>query len=419
MRFLASADEIGNIKEIYCSRGVDTSKKDGKRPKLVRNFLQSGEHTNVRNRVVEFKQYNHNWLVVTRLGGLVSIYDLASELDQCALLHTYVLPVDKGDEPVSLLTFEQHEFMMVAFESGSVFVIRFQKQQQSQFLFTPLHLKLRQELHDLKRLTAFVANPYSPGVFACGGRNTDLQIIRMFAANKKFKEADFTSVSAWEPKVLFQAENVEPDHLGIECPIWISKILFQKDSKRKGFRLITATRHGHINKYDTVEDTEPIGSYKVIEKPIITLKFATELQEQIIISDTHTFVVRLSLVDVDAKARKIVSASAGTFYRPGLKLLGKYSEGGNTGAINGVDVSMDANIVAFGGLDRYLRVFDISTRKLLSKVYLGTQVSCLEIIDDENGEDTESSLEAKDEEAFWDNLESAQDNRGPKKRKTK
>lgn len=429
MRFLVSADEIGNIKEIYASRGVDTSKKDGKQPKLVQNFLQLGDQTNVRNRVVEFKQYGPNWLIASRLGGFVSIYDLASESTECTLLHTYLLPVDSSDMPVSLLTFEEHAFIMVAFESGILFVIHFK---DDSFLTDPLSIKIcdtepkeeppknpKQYVRSWEKidkgpttLCSFVQNPYSPGVFALGGRNCDLSVIRLFGANKKFKESDFTSTKSWKPKVLFEAENVEPDHLGIECPIYISRILFQKEAPKKGFRLVTATRTGHIRKYDTIEDKEPVGSYKVCDKPILTMVFANETQDQIIVSDQHTFVLRLSLVEVDAKAQKIVSASAGTFYKPSLKLLGKFSEGGNTGAIRGVDVSLGSNIVAFGGLDRYLRVFDISTRKLLTKVYLGTQISSLEIMDDEDDEDEDSeavSEEAKDEKEFWDKLEVVDD----------
>lgn len=409
MRLLVSADETGNIKEVYTSRGVDTSIKGGKQPNLVQNFLQQGDNTNVRHRVACFKQYKHNWLIAARLSGYVTIYDLASESAECELLHTYQLPVEALDRPISIVNFEDHDFTMVAFESGSVFVIYFK---EDGFLFEPLQLKLRQNPDEPKPLGDFVAHPTSFGVFACGGKKSDLQVIRLFGARKKFKEADFSTPENWTPKILFEAENVEPDHLGIECPIAISKILFQKS--KKGYRLVTATRTGHIRTYDSNEDTEPTGSYKVCDKAILTLKFATSDEESIIISDQHTFVVRLSLVEIDAKAQKIVSASAGTFWKPSLKLLGKYSEGGNTGAINGVDVSHDANIVAFGGLDRYLRVFDITSRKLLSKVYLGTQISCLEIMDDEDDEeDTEESQETKEEKEFWDKLEEPE----PKKRK--
>lgn len=414
MKFLVSADETGNVKEVHCSRGVDTSVKDGKQPLLVQTFLQTGDHTNVRNRVIKFKNYNHTWFIAARLGGFVSIYDLASESAECDLLHTYALPVESTDKPSSIVTQEEHNFLMVAFESGSVFIIYFK---DNEFSFEPLRLQLREDLSDSQKLTAFVASPYSPGVFACGGRNTDLQVIRMFGANKKFKEADFKDAKNWKIKVLFEAENVEPDHLGIECPIWISQILFHKDSPKKGYRLITATRHGHIRIYNTIEDQEPVGSYKVSERPILTMAYANEDQDQVIITDNHTFVVRMSLVDVDAKAERIVSASAGTFYRPSLKMLGKYSEGGNTGAILDMEVSLDANIVAFGGLDRYLRVFDISSRKLLSKVYMGTQISCLEIMDDEDDDEADVDPETKEEEEFWDKLDDASDTKVVKKRK--
>lgn len=412
MRFLVSADETGNIKEVYTSKGVDTSIKDGKHPKLVQPFLQTGNHTNVRNRVAAFTQFQHKWLIAARNSGFVSIYDLASETPDCQLLHTYVLPVSTQDVPVSIVNIEKHNFIMVAFESGCVFVIYFL---DGGFTFEPLRLNICENDKEPRPLSDFVANPYVSGVFAFGGRNTDLQVIRLFQSKKSFKENDFASSDNWKPEILWQAENVEPDHLGIECPISISKILFQRS--RAGFRLVTATRTGHIRKYTTKKDAEPIGSYKVCDKPLITMKFANKIEDSIIVSDQHTFVARLSLVEVDAKAQKIVSASAGTFYKPSLKLLGKYSMGGNTGAIHGVDVSFDANIVAFGGLDRYLRVFDITSRQLLSKVYMATQITCLEIMDDRDDEEEEdAAADSKEEKEFWDNLEEGES--VTKKRKT-
>lgn len=414
MRFFVSADETGNIKEVVCAKGTDTSVKDGQKPELVQNILQKDDFTSVKNRVVNMTIYQEKYLIVTRMGGHVGVYELfgSSEIpeENYKLLHSYKLPVSSEDKPISLMKVEKSDFIIVAFESSTAFVIYLNG---GKFDFEPLAVAIpsRDENKQLP-LSVVVANPYEAGVFACGGKDNDLQVFKLFDKKKKFKKEDFKSAKAWVPKVLFQAENVEPDHLDLTVPIWISGILFMKDAPKKGYRLVTATRYGHIRKYNTAEDEEPTESYKVCEKAILTLNFATDEQDEILVSDIHTFVARLSLVKVDSKAHKIISASAGTFYKPSLKLLGKYSEGGNTGAVHGVDVSLLTGLVALGGLDRYLRVFNVKTRALVLKVYLGTQVGDLIILDDRDGdeEDEEETEEKKrlteqqDDEEFWNEL---------------
>lgn len=414
MRFFVSSDETGNIKEVICASGVDTSKKDSTQPELVNNILQTSDLTNVKNRIVHMATFEEKWIVTTRLGGFVTVYDMYNSSENSeenySMSHKYKLPVDNGDKPVALIKFEKHDYVMVAFESSVVFVIYFNG---GKFDVEPISFSIpvrqEKETEETTTLTAFVQHPYIPDIFASGGKNNDLQVLKIFNTNKKRTAKAFNSSNEWKVEVVFLADNVEPDHLGIEAPIWISNILFCKDTPRKGYKLITSTRYGNVRKYDTLEDTEPTGSYKVCDKPIVTLNFATENQDEIIISDTHTFVARLSLTKIDAKAQRIVSASAGTFYKPGLKLLGKYSEGGNTGAIHGVDVDLSTGIVVFGGLDRYLRVFNITTRALIMKVYLGTQISSLIILDSSNANELNEKkrdLEADDDdEKFWNDLD--------------
>lgn len=393
MRVLASADEIGNVKEIVCARGTDTSQKDGQQPELVQNMLPSGELTTVKTRIARLALFDDRWILAARLGGQLSVYDYNTEDHE--LLHSYTLDVEQGDKPIALVNFEEHDFAMVAFESATVFAVYFNN---GAFDVAPLRLALPpRQTKDDSSISAFQKNPYVPGIFAYGGNKNDLQIVRLFKKDKTFSAADFAH--EWKVKVVFQAENVEPDHLGLDVPIWITNILFCRDAPKSGYSLVTATRYGHVRKYNTKEDSEPTELYKVCDNAIVTLTFASEAQDEIIITDTHTFVARLSLTEIHKKAQRIVSASAGTFFRPSLKLLGKYSEGGNTGAIHAVDV-LDG-VVAFAGLDRYLRVFDVASRKLLAKVYLGTQTASLVLTNGGDG----AKRDAEEDEDFWNELE--------------
>lgn len=404
-KILASADETGNLKEVVCPRGTDTSKKDGVQPEAVATLFPASDLNNVRNRIVDAALFQDKWVVATRLGGFVTVNEWLGDSpeEQYQLLHTYKLPVDAQDKPVALIPFEDDDFALVAFESSRVYVLYFNG---GKFDAEPFSVALPpRQTEKPSTLSAFVHSPYTRGIFASGGKDNDLQVLKLFDKAKKFTSADFKS-DAWKVKVVFQADNVEPDHLGLDVPIWISGILFCKDAPKKGYKLITATRYGHIRKYDTKEDQEPVETYKVCEKPIITLTFATAAQEEIIISDTHTFVARFSLTKIDAKAQRIVSASAGTFFKPSLKLLGKYSEGGNTGAVHGVSVDFDAGVVALGGLDRYLRVFDIQSRALVAKVYLGTQINSVTILEagKAEAENPEQKREVEEDDEFWNEL---------------
>lgn len=404
MRIFASSDETGNVKEVVCSLGVDTSLKDGERPELVQNILQKDDFTNVRTRVHQLKIFQEKYLLAHRLGGILCVYEYfaSSQVagENYGLIHSYKFPIDMGDKPVSLVTFEEHGFAVAAYESLKIFLV-YLDDLELEPLQIDLPLRDQTEAGQTVTTNAFVHCSYNPGVFAYGGKDNDLQIVRLFDSKTDMSKNSFMDANKWKIKVLFRGDNVEPDHLDLKVPIWITQILFTKETTKKAFHVITSTRYGHIRKYNTKEDAQPLDSWKVSEKPIITLNFANSEQTEIIITDVHTFVAKLSLVQIDAKAHRIVSASAGTFYKPSLKLLGKFSEGGNTGAIHAVAISKDK--VAFGGLDRYLRVFDIQTRKMLMKVYLGTQISWVCVLED--AETTQQANEAAEDDELWDQLD--------------
>lgn len=408
MRFLVSADETGNVKEVICPEGTDTSQKEGIQPELIRSVLEESEHLNVRSRIKMMKVVNDNKLVTARIGGFIDFYDVTDRNsdEYGKFLRSVDLRCEPSDKPVALIEDESRNIVIVAFESSKLFFVNLSKEDD------PVVLNLPGRTTEASSISAFTSNPYEPGIFAYGGKDNDLQVIKLFN-NRTLKKQGFRfdDVNSWKLEVLFKAENVEPDHLGLDVPIWITGILFQKGSGSKtGYKIVTSTGYGHIRQYDTLSDDEPVGSFKVCERPITNLKFASDSQEDIIISDTHNYIAVLSLVKVDAKAVRIVSASAGTFYKPSLKVLGRYSQGGNTGAINDITSSPSSNIIATGGLDRYLRVFEVQTRKLLAKVYLGTQISSICFLEDDSSFaiDKESINRAEEQlrdDEIWEQLE--------------
>lgn len=269
------------------------------------------------------------------------------------------------------------------------------------FDFKPLEIKLP----EAKPISAFTVNPVAENIIAVGGKEFDLQVIQLFSSKinstifkKKNYEKEFV------PQIVFKAKNVKNDHLDLRVPIWITNILFSKSEK--GYKLITSTGYGQIRLYDTTEGRKPRKDYQVTEKTIVTLSYANDEQSEIIITDTHSLMAKYSLTKIDEKAFKTNSASAGDIIKPVPKLLGKFS-GGNTGATFGVQVYED--IVAFAGLDRYLRVFDLESREILAKVYVGVEVSSLLVLDDEDEEDEDTRKrkreEEEEDEELWNELD--------------
>ena len=385
MKILVTSDDTGAVKEVVCSRGTDTSKQDAKQPKSIKNIC-SEPGASVRTRVLHMVNFKSTFLVASRLGGSVTIYDLNHE--EYELVHTYQLAISNEDKPISLIELEEFDVVVVAFESGKVFVINLNN---GKFDLDPIEIQLPGK----KGISAFINNPHEAGVFACGGKENDARIIRLFEGEitKDVFEAE-NKQEFFQPDVIFTARNVKNDHLDLRPPIWISSILFFDEKPKDGYKFLTSTRYGQVRIYDTTHGKRPIQDYKVCEKPIVTLNFA-DSEEEVIVSDTHNLVAKYSLAQIDSKAFKTHSASAGEITKPVSKLLGKFSAGGNTGAIVGVNI-FDDEIISTGGLDRYLRTYDISSREILAKVYLGVQISDVLMLDSEDEEEEEPESEMGD-----------------------
>lgn len=430
MRLLVSADEIGGIKEVVCNRGTDTSKKDGQKPKSVTALEDETKAFTSRSRVVFMKQYKDQYLVSIRLDGTLRINELTEENEEepFKLLHSYKLSIKQGDKPVSLSCIESQDIIVVASKFKKIFVVYLN---DNKFDVEPKEV----ELEGNKEIEDFVSNPNEIGVFAYGGKEIDLKIIRLFSIDKKISKKTFENKEFLKIEKILDCKNVPNDHLDMRVPVWISKIKFFEEENSEGYKLITATRYGQLRLYDTSKSESPLNDFKINEKPLITLNFANEDQNEIIVTDTHKLVAKYTLSKIDPHGFKISSASAGTIIRPTPKLLGKYSEGGNTGATFGADFAYEEGLVAVGGLDRYLRVFEIETRKIVAKVYVGTQISDILFLDAEDEEEevedggerkvqiktkkrniTTAEDEESDEEDLWNQLE---DNTTEKQKKRK
>lgn len=421
MKFLVSSDDTGVVKEVICNRGTDTSKQDATQPISVKNFCTE-PNCSRKNRIIHMINYQEKYLVAIRIGGELSVYEIADDEYEIEdeykynLLHNYKLEVSSSDKPISLFTVDILEAVAVAFSSGKVFFVNFN---DDKFDKEPVLV----QLPGGKEIAEFSKNPSVEGIFGYGGEENDVRIVKLYESDITSEIFDTENVeNNFKSEVVFTAKNVKNDHLDLRVPVWITKIRFFTEQPEKGYKFITATHYGQIRVYDTNHGRRPVRDFTVCQKPILTLTFANEEESEVIISDLHNLIAKHSLIQVDDKASKTHSASAGDIIKPVAKLLGRFVD--QFGATYGVEVG--EGLLVTGGLDRYLRVFDLASREIVAKVYVGVEVSSVVVLDYEEEELQEEIVgdvellkklekrkrtlpvverEESDEEDLWNQLE--------------
>lgn len=259
-------------------------------------------------------------------------------------------------------------------------------------------------------LSTFIAHPRQDGVFAFGGKENDVRIIRFYKEG-----SDIFENGEIKAETLFQGKNVKNDKLDLRVPIWITNILFIKleDHTEKSWHLITTTGHGQVRKYDTSHGRKPISDKKLSDKPLVRVA-TTPKEDEIICADTQ---VTTALFNIDK----------------GI-LVAKYK--GSVGAVEALYSYTKGNeaLLVAGALDRYVRVFDINTREQVAKVYVGSKISSVWLLSAENTAEEDKKVEEQeslkkskksrktfdeneDEDTVWNQLEELE-KKTTKKRKT-
>ncbi|ESW98298.1 hypothetical protein KL918_003958 [Ogataea parapolymorpha] len=363
MKLLVSAEESGALKEVICVKGTDTSKQQAPQPTSIKTFCQETRNT----RIQHFILYK-NYVVAARQGGSICIYNSEDEYAEVKKIGS----LSASAEDVFVSLFELGDKIYACTEAGNLSII-----EPENWVHTTTKLK--------GPLSSFCGDVSRPGIFAYGGKETDLTVIKLDTM-----------------EVLFRGKNVPNNKLDLREPIWISKVAFATDPQDEPdvYKLITVTRYGHVRYYDSTKGRRPVLNFKLSDKPLITMAKLNDCE--IVCSDTHVTTAKFN-------------------FKNG-SMLGKFQ--GAVGSIKAVHV-LD-NVLATGGLDRYVRCFDLGSRNTIAKVYMGTQISDVWLVEaneeqpeekpqevkpkakehnhlEEEGEDDESS----DEEEMWQRLQSS------------
>lgn len=352
MRILAAAEDSGSFKEIVCSTGTDTSSQSAPQPESVKVFDGQGIRSHIQKLIV-VPSSEGDLVVAARAGGAISFY---ATNDEYNLLNTVPNVFTEKDHFISLIY--AHGVVVAASNEGQIVLVDPES----------VSGELKSVTTTVKGpLSAFVSHPEQTGVFAFGGKENDVKIVRLYT------EKPMAGVKAEQ---LFQAKNVKNDKLDLRVPVWVTNVVFVnlKTHSPTSWEFITTTGYGQVRKYDTTHGRKPVMDKKISDKPFAQVA-RTLNESEIICADTHALTA-------------LFHVEKGT-------LLAKYK--GSVGAVQGLYSHLTGKtpLLVTGALDRYVRVFDIDSREQVAKVFVGSKVSSVWLLDASPGQ-LPPSLDADD-----------------------
>lgn len=203
-------------------------------------------------------------------------------------------------------------------------------------------------------------------------------------------------------KEIWKSKNVRNDWLDLEVPIWDMQTRFLND----GHNIVTSTGTHEIRYYDPRAQKKPVKRMEWLDEPITALTVSQTSDWTVIAGNTKGDMAQFDL-------RKML---------PNAKFKGQ------AGSVRCIQSHSSAPLIASCGIDRFVRVHDVNTRKLVHKVYCKARLNTLllkdelsilsklkeedkedwELMDSRKEEDLdekEIKMEPEDEDDVWDAIE--------------
>ncbi len=367
MKFLVACQDSGSIKEVICDPGTDTSIQSALQPISINTFATEGRSKYVEKLLVLKLKNDNEYLIAARKTGILDIYNIN---DDYKLLKRYNdLTQSNNDSFISLISI--HNKLYTCSNEGKLSIIN-EEDIESEENINFKSIKLNGPV------SSFVGHPLQEGIFAYGGKEKDVTIFSLFEPDSKKNINEFKYIQKWIGK------NVKNDRLDLRVPIWITNIKFinlNNDFLKNGWELITTTHYGQIRGYNTKTSRKPIYSVQVSKFPFTDITNLLN-EDEIICSDTHITVSSFNV-------------------KTGI-LSAKYP--GSIGSIQSLYTFIPKtneekySLLATGGLDKYLRVFNLISREQVSKVYIGTKISSVWVL---SGYDIETIEKANKKQSSY------------------
>lgn len=444
MRLLASCVDSGSLKEILCNVGTDTSKKAEIQPLSIRTSLSEGLKASI-DTLCLCDRYR---ILLGRNNGtleMVKIVDVPHTEEEGTQLPTFqvsefevldsisgmlddskLAPLYEGSKKrVKLtdgfVTISQlpglKDSYLVATRSGLISVVKWDAKESKLTKIETFEVKAPLEFAQLYDLGQ--DNSSGDFVLAYGGEENSVKLVQL--------KRDYSSlVQVWE------AKNVKNDKLDLRVPIWPVALRFLRplestdvEKSKLNYQFVVITRWSHLGLYRTqhgrkplqykelLPNREPLTQLQLVGKDVSELGniFATDFKDfEIVTADTKHNVYKF-----DIKG----------------KLQFKFGKTDITGASSFLAVH-DQKYLLQGGLDRYARIFDLQSGTRLAKVYTGSKVNYLLMLDDDQvgidkpkvTKDKKRKPEPEDEEEqeaqndeLWHHLDKSKQNSVKKARK--
>ncbi|CCK72922.1 ribosome biosynthesis protein NSA1 KNAG_0M00690 [Huiozyma naganishii CBS 8797] len=246
-------------------------------------------------------------------------------------------------------------------------------------------------------------------VFATGGEEN---LVKLFDLDKTYQKLN----QIWE------AKNVKNDRLDMKVPIWPMQLRFldpepvssAENEGELNFQFAVVTRWSHLGIYQTRHGRKPLRYIDLFpgREPLTSLEFVGETTANKNLKSSN--IKEFSFVTTDTKHGVWKFNAAGT-------LLGKYGKSDIVGAPTFISICHDEGYLLQGGLDRYVRVFDVQSLRTLAKVYTPSKVNLIELLDNKPVQTAEPVVDKQktkqkrkrvieeteeDVDKLWDTLES-------------
>ncbi|KAL3230091.1 Ribosome biogenesis protein NSA1 [Nakaseomyces bracarensis] len=425
MRIYTSCIDNGALKEFVCGPGTDTSVQTAAQPLLCETHMPEG----LNSAIEQITEVDDKIMLIARRNGSVQLVsrELKSEqedkpsVSEFSLLDTVSGLLDNSrldpfnasskkrtklvDGFLSIASINDEGDYLVGTKSGLIHIIKLRTDKLEKLNTLEVRAPLDfVQFYDIERTN-------SP-TFACGGEEN---LVRLFEIQKNYSEI----INIWE------AKNVKNDRLDMRVPVWPVALKFFKpmstdspgyDSSKPNFQFVVITKWSHLGIYktqhgkrplkyiDLLPNREPLLQLEIIDPETNPLNFTPE--KNYLSADINNF----EFITTDLK-RDVMR------FNQNGRLISKYGRGDITGAATHISIYNQKYLLQ-GGLDRYLRVFKLSDRTILDKIYVGANINKIMIMEDDveveiieksnkkrsaKNEDEESDEE--DAEKLWSELE--------------
>ncbi|SMN22565.1 similar to Saccharomyces cerevisiae YGL111W NSA1 Constituent of 66S pre-ribosomal particles, involved in 60S ribosomal subunit biogenesis [Maudiozyma saulgeensis] len=437
MRLLVSCTHNGSLKEIVCNPGTDTSIQTATQPLSVKSHMIENANAKI-SQLLNIE----DTLVVARDNGTVELYhskrvphtvvsedvtsttegesiDLKPEFDitefeslstvKDLLDDTILESISKKSSMRTKIydTFvnmhqlpNNKDILLLATKSGLIHIIEIKKRKNLKLI------KTHKVIAPLDFAQIYDNTKSKSIVFAYGGEENLVKLVQL---SNNFKEL----TKIWE------AKNVANDRLDMRVPVWPTGLKFLNpqdsdkiDSDKLNYQFVVVTHWSHLGIYQTQHGRKPLQYIDLLPKrePLARLEMVGDLTPtgNLKSSDINNF----SLITTDLKKNVMRFNNKG-------RLITKFGKDDIVGSPYFVK-TVNGKYVLQGGLDRYVRVFDLESARRIAKVYVTGKCNNILLLDDEDVEIPQLQPKGKqsqkkrhqpeneteqDVEELWDHLE--------------